>query len=187
MRQLESHIEEELIAGCVAGKRQAQAQLYQLFAPKMYAIALRYSKTTHEADDILQEAFLKVFQKIESFGRECPLGYWIKKIVINTALKQNRRKIDQAIKEEVEDLQIPQGGESIQSSYNFQDLLRMVQRLAPSYQTIFNLYAIEGYKHSEIAEMLGISEGTSKSQYSRARAILQDMILKEQQRYEQLG
>lgn len=182
----ELHIETEtqLIEECIAGKRKAQYALYERYASAMYPICMRYSKTTHEADDILQLAFVKVFQNLEDFKQDCPLEFWIKRIIINTALKQNRRLIDKAPKEEVTEYNGPVADDTVAGSYNFEELLEFVRQLAPRYQMVFNLYAIEGYKHREIAEMLDISEGTSKSQYARAKHQLQEMIAKEEQRHE---
>lgn len=180
------HSEEALIQGCIEGRRKAQRRLYELYANKMYAVSMRYSKTTLEADDILQESFIKIFDAIKDFKGDSSLDYWVKRIIINTALKHNRRKIDKAPKEEVSDLNYNTHENLTVSNYNFKQLLEFIQQLAPRYQTVFNLYAIEGYKHREIAEMLDISEGTSKSQYARAKALLQDMIAKEESRYEKI-
>ncbi len=171
--------EEKLISACCQGNRKAQKQLYDTYNQKMYVVALRYSKTTFEADDILQESFIKVFNHLETFKRDCPLEFWIKRIVINTALKMNRRKLDKAPMEDVTEMVNEPSEEVTISNFNFKELLKMIQNLAPRYQMIFNLYAIEGYKHREIAEMLGITEGTSKSQYSRAKTQLQKMLVEE--------
>ncbi len=172
--------EESIVSACVEGDRKAQRKLYDTYSKKMYVVGLRYSKTTAEAEDILQEAFLKVFDNIADFKYECPLDYWIKRIVVNTALKHNRRKIDQMQMEEVSDLNYTPDLHDVDvSNHNFRDLLAMIQRLAPGCQVVFNLYALEGFKHKEIADMLNITEGTSKSQYYRAKMLLQEMIAKE--------
>ncbi|TAF32154.1 MAG: RNA polymerase sigma factor [Cytophagales bacterium] len=172
--------EESIVSACISGDRKAQRKLYDTYSRKMYVVSLRYSKTTAEAEDILQEAFLKIFDAIGDFKYECPLDYWIKRIVINTALKHNRRKMDQMPFEEVSDLNYtPNLHDGDVSNHNFKDLLAMIQRLAPGCQVVFNLHAIEGFKHKEIAEMLSITEGTSKSQYARAKMLLQEMLAKE--------
>ena len=181
-----SSAEAQLIKDCINGKRQAQRSLYEQFAPKMYAIAMRYAKTTLEADDILQESFINVFKHIESFSQDCPLEFWIRKIVVNQALKTGRTKYDKAFKEEVSDINYNSEENIILDQFDLEELLQIIRRLPDGFQQVFNLYAIEGYKHKEIAEMLGISEGTSKSQYARARAQLQEMLLKEDKSYEQL-
>lgn len=153
-----------------------QKMLYELYAKKMMAVCLRYAKTSFEAEDVMQEAFVKVFEHIKNFKSECPLEFWIRKIMVNTALKHHRKMMHVSSVAETEKLQELPEEEFIMAAYQYEDLLRMVQSLAPRYQLIFNLYAIEGYSHKEIAEMLEISEGTSKSQYSRARAILRNML-----------
>ncbi len=181
-----SSAEAQLINDCIKGKRQAQRSLYEQFAPKMYAIAMRYAKTTLEADDILQESFINVFKHIESFTQDCPIEFWIRKIVVNQALKSGRSKYDNSFKEEVSDINYNSEENIILDHFDLEEILQIIRRLPVGFQQIFNLYAIEGYKHKEIAELLGISVGTSKSQYARARAQLQEMLLKEDKSYEQL-
>lgn len=168
--------EDDLIEGCIRGDRTRQRQLYERFARKMFVVCLRYAKSRLEAEDVLQEAFIKVFEKIKDFRRDCPLEGWIKRIVINIALNQNRSKLYLFPAVDVDDLHDYADENTSLSDFNFQELLAMIQELSPRYQVIFNLYAIEGYQHNEIAAMLGISEGTSKSQYARARAALRQMI-----------
>ncbi|AFM04641.1 RNA polymerase sigma factor, sigma-70 family [Bernardetia litoralis DSM 6794] len=177
--------ESQLIDDCIKGKRQAQHSLYEEFAPKMYAIAMRYAQTTLEADDILQESFINVFKHIEKFAKDCPIEFWIRKIVVNQALKAGRSKYDKAFKEEVSDINYNSEENIILDQFDLEELLEIIRKLPDGFQQIFNLYAIEGYKHKEIAELLGISVGTSKSQYARARAQLQEMLLKEDESYEQ--
>ncbi|GAB4131420.1 MAG: RNA polymerase sigma factor [Raineya sp.] len=146
----------------------------------MLVVALRYTSGRLEAEDVLQESFIKVFKNIHSFRQDCSLETWIKRIVINTALKQNRSKLYLFPALDVQDLSEDyQESTEFLSQLHYEDLLAMVQKLAPRYRVIFNLYAIEGYQHNEIAEMLGISEGTSKSQYSRAKQVLKEMIEQE--------
>lgn len=175
--------EEELIAGCMAGQRDTQRRLYDKFAGKMLAVCQRYSKTNFEAEDVLQEGFVKVFGHLHTFKRDCPLEFWIRKIMVNTAIKQQRQQMHVSSVAEVEPLATQPEEDLIFSQYGFAELLEMVRQLAPRYQLIFNLYAIEGYTHREIAEQLAISEGTSKSQYSRARAILREMFQTHEKRY----
>jgi RNA polymerase sigma-70 factor (ECF subfamily) len=170
----------QLIAQCAQGNAKAQQHLYNRYAKRMYVTALRYSKTTFEAEDILQEAFIRIFKHIGEFKQQSSLDYWVNRIVINTALKQNRRILDKMHMEDVDEMHDEPVAEVVLSNYNFQELLAIIQQLPPGYQIVFNLYAIEGYKHNEIAEMLDISEGTSKSQYARAKAMLQKMIAKDE-------
>ena len=177
--------EDKVIAECQKGNQKAQKQLYEKFYKKMYVHALRYSKTNFEAEDILQDSFVKIFENIGEFRKESSIEHWIRQIVIFTAIKYNRKKINQIgtvtdIEKMHEDYEPT--SDSTLSNYNYQQLLGFIQQLAPKYQLIFNLYAIEGYQHKEIAEMLEITEGTSKSQYSRAKAILQNMLIAEDQK-----
>ncbi|GAB3541128.1 RNA polymerase sigma factor [Pontibacter brevis] len=177
--------EDKLIEGCIAGKREVQRLLYDLYSKKMMAVCLRYAPTTFEAEDIMQEAFVKVFSNIGNFKRDCPLEFWIRKIMVNTALKHLRGKQLLTVSHEAEEVSnLPSESFSL-TGYTLDELLSMIQSLAPRYRMVFNLYAIEGYNHKEIGEMLGISEGTSKSQYSRARAILQGMISRQENNYEE--
>jgi RNA polymerase sigma-70 factor (ECF subfamily) len=183
MMQPKEWTEEKLIELCAKGNGTAQRLLYERFYKKMYVVALRYSKTTFEAEDILQESFVKIFGAIENFKKDSTLDYWIKRIVINTALKQNRRILDKMHMDDVDDMvEEPASEVFADQSYDFKELLAIIQQLSPGYQAVFNLYAIEGYKHHEIAEMLGISEGTSKSQYARAKALIQKMLAKDEEK-----
>jgi RNA polymerase sigma-70 factor (ECF subfamily) len=183
MMQPKEWTEEKLIEMCTKGNGEAQRLLYERFYKKMYVVALRYSKTTFEAEDILQESFIKIFAAIENFKKDSTLDYWVKRIVINTALKQNRRMLDKMHMDDVDDMvEEPASEVFADQSYDFKELLAIIQQLSPGYQAVFNLYAIEGYKHNEIAEMLGISEGTSKSQYARAKALIQKMLAKDEEK-----
>ncbi len=168
--------EAELIDGCLRGSQVAQKQLYERFAGKMMAVCLRYAQTTFEAEDVLQDGFVTVFRTLGGFRRECPLEFWVRRIMVNAALRQHRRNAPLVAVSDGEYPDTLSSEEFTLSNYTFHELLTLVQELAPRYRTVFNLYAIEGYTHREIGELLGISEGTSKSQYSRARAILQTKL-----------
>ncbi|MDO6389351.1 sigma-70 family RNA polymerase sigma factor [Pontibacter sp. BT731] len=177
--------EEKLIEGCIAGKRDMQRLLYDLYSRKMMAVCMRYAPTSFEAEDMMQEGFVKVFANIQKFKRDCPLEFWVRRIMINTALKQLRQKSLMTVSHETEEVgNIASEGVNL-TGYSMDELLGMIQSLAPRYRMVFNLYAIEGYNHKEIGEMLGISEGTSKSQYSRARAILQGMLERQEKIYQE--
>ena len=168
--------EEELIDGCLAGSQVAQKKLYERYSARMMAVCLRYAQTTFEAEDVLQEGFITVFRTLGSFRRECPLEFWVRRIMVNAALRQHRRNAPLVAVSEGEYPETLASEEFTLSNYNFQELLEMVQELAPRYRMVFNLYAMEGYNHKEIGELLGITEGTSKSQYSRARVVLQTKL-----------
>jgi len=178
--------EQELIEGCRKGNSSFQKVLYDRYCRKMMVVSLRYSKSTAEAEDILQEGFVKVFQGIKDFRQESKLETWITRIMVNTALNQQRKKIYLFPMVDVEDLDLPEEELSI-SGIHFSQLLEMIQSLPQGCQIVFNLFAIEGYSHKEIAALLGISEGTSKSQYARARTLLQQKLLKESSYYLKYG
>ena len=177
--------EEKLIEGCIAGKRDMQRLLYDLYAKKMMLVCMRYAPTTFEAEDIVQEGFVKVFANIQNFKKDCPLEFWIRRIIVNTALKHLRQKSLLTVSHETEEVENISSGDYNLNDYSMDELLGMIQSLAPRYRMVFNLYAIEGYNHKEIGEMLDISEGTSKSQYSRARAILQGMLVRQDKPYQE--
>ena len=147
---------------------------------------MRYSKTTAEAEDILQEGFVKVFNAIKDFRQEAKLETWVTRIMVNTALNVQRKKLYLYPMVDVEELDLPQDEVSI-SGIHFNQLLEMIQSLPQGCQIVFNLFAIEGYSHKEIAEQLGISEGTSKSQFARAKSLLQQKLAKEATYYERYG
>lgn len=175
--------EKKLIKDCVRGKRQAQEQLYQLYSSRMFAICLRYTKAQQEAEDVLQDSFIKVFKQIKNYKGDAPLVFWIKRIVINTALNSQRSKLYLYPMVDVDDLRESPGAQQDVSDYSMEELLTMVKSLPGSSQIIFNLHAIEGYKHHEIAEMLEISVGTSKSQYSRAKYLLREKMKENTKNY----
>jgi RNA polymerase sigma factor (sigma-70 family) len=175
--------EEKLIEGCIAGKRDMQRLLYDLYAKKMMMVCQRYAPTSFEAEDMMQDGFVKVFANIQNFKKDCPLEFWIRRIMINTALKQLRQKSLLTVSHETEEVANLSSDDFSLTGYSLDELLSMIQSLAPRYRMVFNLYAIEGYNHKEIGEMLGISEGTSKSQYSRARVILQSMLERQEKPY----
>ena len=154
-----------------------QHELYQRYADKMFVVCLRYAQGQLEAEDILQEAFIKVFDKIEQFRGDASLAGWIKRIVINTALNSQRSKLYMYPMVDVDNMYNMKSEETTLSGYHFQDLLKLVQELPSGCRVIFNLFAIEGYSHKEIAKLLEITEGTSKSQYARARQLLQERIV----------
>ena len=168
----------DLIEGCLKGDRKMQRELYQRFAPKMYGVCLRYAGNAEEAEDILQEGFVKVFNKIGSFRREGSFEGWIRRIFVNTAIEHYRKKIYLQPIGEYEETTIEGKYLSVLDHLAEKDIIQLVQKLSPGYRTVFNMYVIEGYTHRQIADELGISEGTSKSQLSRAKQILQDLVKK---------
>lgn len=168
--------ESDLIKGCVAGDRRLQELLYQRFAPKMYAVCLRYAGNADDAQDLLQEGFIKVYRNLEKFRREGSFEGWMRRVFVNTAIEHYRRKVTLNTIGEKEERSIEDGSWNILDQLAERDIIALVQELSPGYRSVFNMYVIEGYSHKEIGDILEISEGTSKSQLARAKAILQKKV-----------
>ena len=168
----------ELIKGCIACKRTYQERLYAKYAPKMFSICLRYASDYHSAEDILQDAFIKTYRNIGKFRHEGSFEGWLRRIFVNTAIEHYRRKVIMYPILEVDNSEYDVLNENVISDLAADDLIKMVNELSYGYRTVFNLYVIEGYPHKEIAQMLNISEGTSKSQLARARYLLQKKVSK---------
>lgn len=169
---------EKIIEGCVSGKSESQSKLYRLYSKKLFGISLYYSKDYTEAEDILQDSFIKIFRNVKQFNATGSFEAWMRRIVVNTALekfrKQNYLYSISEVNEYVEDFSY----DDIISEISVKDLLKLIQELSPKYRMVFNLYAIEGFSHKEISKKLDISVGTSKSNLARARTILQDKVKK---------
>lgn len=166
----------DIIQAAIAGKRIAQEALYSHFSSKMFGICLRYASDYHSAEDILQEGFVKVFKNLDRFRGEGSFEGWMKRIFINTSIEFYRKSVNRRNTVEIDSI-YDQGFDSLAlDKLAAKDLIGLIQKLPNGYRTIFNLYAIEGYTHKEIGNMLGISEGTSKSQLARARESLKKMI-----------
>jgi RNA polymerase sigma-70 factor (ECF subfamily) len=170
--------ETDLIRGCIEGNRRMQEALYSRFSPRMYAVCLRYAGNAEEAEDILQEGFIKIFKKLDSFRSEGSFEGWIRRIFVNTAIEHFRRKRYLQTVSEKEENTIEGKDISVLDKMAAKDIMALIKELSPGYRTVFNMYVVEGYTHKEIADMLGISEGTSKSQLSRAKVILQGLVKK---------
>jgi RNA polymerase sigma-70 factor (ECF subfamily) len=169
--------ERRLVEACIRNERIAQRQLYELFAGKFYAIAVRYMKDKDDAADVMQDAFVKIFKYVNTFRFDCPFEAWARRIVINTALKALQKKKRMGYQIDANEMinQLSEQAVDI-SNMALEQLMNLVHELPDGCQAIFNLYAIEGYKHHEIADLLNISEGTSKSQYSRSKQLLQKKL-----------
>lgn len=168
--------EEQLIEGCVKKDRRSQELLYGLYAKKMYGLCLRYTKEEFEAQEVLQLGFIKLFEKIKFFKSEGSFEGYVRKIMINTAIEYFRKNEKSLMAVDFSDIKDENAAVSLTTSFEQKELLKLIQGLAPGFRMIFNLFAIEGYSHQEIAKQLGISEGTSKSQLARARVILQERL-----------
>ena len=162
-----------IIKGCVEKDTKSQAQLYQLYAGKLFAVCLKYSKSYAEAQDNLQEGFLLIFDKIEQYSHKGSFDGWAKRLMINYVLQQYRKTVFlELVNDVVDDANI----EIEDDNLSLELLLKLVQELPDRYRLVFNLYVLDDYSHKEIAEMLGISTGTSKSKLARAKMILKDKI-----------
>lgn len=163
---------------CKKQDRKAQVALYDYFSKKMLAVCMRYANTTLEAEDILQNGFVKIFTKHHLYDGTGSLEGWVKRIMVNVAIETHRKNKGKATESIDNDESIQLTSQIGTDQTGYKDLLALVQQLPSGYRTIFNLYAVEGYSHKEIAEILEISEGNSKSQLSRARQWLQNRLVK---------
>lgn len=168
--------EESLIEGCARGSNKAQRQLYDQYSPRMLSLCRRYINDQSEAEGVMVNGFLKVFDKIGQYTGEGNFEGWMRRIMVNEALMYLRKNRRASMMVDVEEASTQEYSEDALSALAAEDLLRLVQQLPDGYRAVFNLYAIEGYSHREIAEQLGISENTSKSQLSRSRQMLQKRL-----------
>ena len=176
MHQMEYN---QLLKDCLKLKPEAQRMLYEHFAPSMLGVCFRYTKSMSDAEEVLQEGFVKVFSRLSQFKGDGELGGWIRKIMVNTALTY--LKTNQKYRYDLSYDEMPLHVVSTENpavDLQTKELAELIRQLPTGFQTIFNLYAVEGYKHAEIASMLGINEGTSRSQYARARILLIEWIEK---------
>ncbi len=167
-----------IIKGCLAGNRRDQELLYRRHAAKLYAVCLQYSGNDEEARDILQDGFIKIFENLIHYKYEGSFEGWMRRIIVNTALEKYRGKHNLYRVDDIDMIPEPDADPDNEdySGLEAVDLLDMIRELPPKYRMVFNLYAIEGYAHKEISQMMKISEGTSKSNLSRARMILQKKV-----------
>ncbi len=175
--------ERQLIKDCLKGNATAQKQLYDQFAPLMLGVCFRYTKSMTDAEDILQEGFIKVFKNLQQYKGEAEPGAWIRRIMVNAALdflKKNHRYQNELVFSPDNALH-PVSNDNPEVHLGGKEIAALIRQLPSGYQTIFNLYAVEGYSHTEIGQLLGIQEGTSRSQYARARALLVTWIENSQQ------
>ncbi|GAB4189850.1 MAG: sigma-70 family RNA polymerase sigma factor [Thermoflexibacter sp.] len=173
---------EQIILRCKRGDRKAQYEIYKLYAKAMYNVCLRITGDTLEAEDVLQEAFLIAFEKIGTYRNEAAFGAWLKKIVVNAALNQVRKRrfqfSDIDSNEDYEDESHHEAIAIEEKSYQAEQIRKAIAQLPDGFRIVFSLYLLEGYDHQEIAEILGISVSTSKSQYNRAKKKLQEILKK---------
>lgn len=177
-----NYTEAEIVAGCQRQERKFQQLLFDKFYKRMYSVCTRYVNTNFEAEDVVLNGFMKAFSNISKFQGGSLEG-WVRRIMVNEALQQLRNtKLFTTSMEVFETLPEPDYGRH-DDHLEAEDLMNMLHQLPAGYRTVFNLFAIEGFNHAEIAQMLGISENTSKSQLSRARALLQKMLIEREPAY----
>lgn len=169
----------EIIKGCRKRRRKSQKKLYQMFYAYGMSITLRYADSRGEAAEILNDAFMKVFNNISSFDTDRPFKPWLRRIIVNTAINHYHKYENDRQQVDLELVENEMGQkQDVLSGISYDEIVDMVQQLSPAYRTVFNLYVIEGFKHREIAEMLDIAVGTSKSNLAKAKKNLQSIVEK---------
>ncbi len=168
----------KIIRGCLGGNKRDQELLYRRYSSKLYGISLQYSGSADEARDVLQESFIKIYTSLHAYSGDGSFEGWMRRIVVNTALEKHRNRyyLTKVDEPGFENDTLPELEADDISGMESEDLLNFIMELPPKYKMVFNLYALEGYSHKEIAKKLSISEGTSKSNLSRARGILQRKV-----------
>lgn len=162
---------------CIEGDRKSQKDLYDFYSPKMFAVCLRYAKNQMDAEDILQEGFVKLFRNLAQYRGDGSFDGWVRRIFVNTAIEHVRKNklVSVDITDNIQNSARCTSNNALDSLFE-NDLKNTTSTLSDGYKTVFNMYAVEGYSHKEIADHLGITESTSKSQFSRAKAILRSLI-----------
>lgn len=168
--------EKDLVEKCMAGDTISQKQLYDRYSGVLYAICLRYAKNAENARDLLQDSFIKVFDGLKYFRFEGSFEGWMKRVAVNTCLDFHKKIKNEPYNEDLETVIQVGAQETVNAGLNARDLIGLLQKLPAGYRTVFNLYAIEGFSHQEIADSLGVTENTSKTQLFKARKLLQAML-----------
>lgn len=176
---LNSYTEKELVALCLKGDRISCKELFDLYSKKMMSLCYRFARDKNEAEDMLQEGFIRIFNKLDLYSGEGSLEAWMRRVMINTALKYRQKNIGRHNYNELDtNSHLFDPSPTIIDELSREEITKLIHELPSGYKTVFNLYVIEGYSHKEIAEMLGIGESTSRSQLVKARALLKDQLLK---------
>jgi RNA polymerase sigma factor (sigma-70 family) len=172
--------EQQIIKLCAKHDRKAQQELYDKYSRLLLGVCLRYASDKAEAEDILQESFLKIFFNIQDFAGSGSFAGWLRRVAVNTAITHYHKNLKYRYQVDIEEYETEETGviSFEEDFYTSDELFKVLNELPPGYRMVFNLYAVEGYKHKEIAEMLDIDTNTSKSQYSRAKAVLRDKLEK---------
>ncbi len=168
--------ETDLISGCINGDRKMQELLYHRFSSKMYAVCLRYAGNAEDARDLLQEGFIKIFKNLSKYRGDGSFEGWIRRIFVNTSIEHFRKKVSMYNVTEAQENTVEDKEWTVMDNLAEKDIISMVNELSPGYRAVFNMHVIEGYSHKEIGDMLGINEGTSKSQLARAKLVLKKMV-----------
>ena len=168
--------ETDLIQGCINEESQMQQLLYDKFSPKMYGVCLRYAGNEDDASDILQEGFIKVYKNLSKFRGEGSFEGWIRRIFVNTSIEHFRKKVKLYNVTEVQENTIEDTNLDALDILATKDIIKIINELSPGYKAVFNMHVIEGYSHKEIADIMGITEGTSKSQLARAKGVLKKLV-----------
>jgi RNA polymerase sigma factor (sigma-70 family) len=172
-------IDDKLVDDCIARDRIAQRTIFERYKAMMMGICLRYCKSKDEAEDVMMEGFMTIFTEAHTFRRDGAFEQWMKRIMINTAINNYRKNLKHYFHSDIDEIDEHTLIKSeVAENYSAKELLNLLQDLPEGYRLVFNLYAVEGYKHREIAKMLGITTGTSKSQLSKARKMLQGKVKK---------
>lgn len=172
--------DEQLIDGCKARNPLAQRNLYDKYSRRMMAVCMRYADSREEAQDILQDGFVKVFEKIGTFQGQGSFDGWVRRIFVNTALDNIRKNRENRLLADIDDVGYSlDSGTSVDGDINAEELMNILQKIPAGYRVVFNMFAIEGYSHKEIADQLGVSESTSKTQFLRAKAFLIKVLQKQ--------
>jgi RNA polymerase sigma-70 factor (ECF subfamily) len=168
--------ETTLIENCINGDRKSQKELYKIYSPKLFTVCLKYTKNHFDAEDVLQDGFVKVFHNLHKFTGDGSFEGWLRRIFVNTAIEHLRRKKQETIGcENIENSVFDKEPSALENLYR-KDIVQTTKSLSKGYQTVFNLYAIEGFSHQQIATKLGITASTSKSQFSRAKVLLRTIV-----------
>jgi RNA polymerase sigma factor (sigma-70 family) len=165
----------ETIEGCIRGEKRHQDALYRKYASLLFGICLRYTKNRMEAQDVLQDVFVKIYRNIQSYHHDGSFEGWLRRIAVNTSITNYRRNLKHAYQDDIDEV-VARHDEPLhweELEFTAEEMMGCIQQLPSGYRTVFNLYVIEGYMHKEIADMLGIDVNTSKSQLSRAKTYLQ--------------
>jgi len=173
---LNKHTENEIIALCIKGDRNACRQLFSMYSGKLMALCYRFSRDKSEAEDMLQEGFVRIFDKLNLYSGQGSLESWMRRVMINNALKYKQKHVTKYNYSEIENYHIYDPNPSIIDELSKDEIIGLIQTMPAGYKTVFNLYVIEGYSHKEIASMLEIGESTSRSQLVKARTLLKEKL-----------